>query len=164
VGGGTESAKASAMIFFILIGAGVFSRYVALSGIANDLSEFLTRLEVSRWWILIAIIAVYIPLGTFLEPISMVLITMPIVFPVIVRLEFDPVWFGILIVKVSELANISPPVGVNIFVLRTIDRTMPLSTIFKGTFLFMVLEIVTLILLCAFPQISLVLVDWMWAR
>ena len=160
---GREAAKASAMIFFILIGAGVFSRYVALSGLANDLSGFLTTLEVSRWWILIAIIAVYIPLGTFLEPISMVLITMPIVFPVIVDLGFDPIWFGILIVKVSELANISPPVGVNIFVLRTVDKTMPLSTIYKGTGLFMLLEIITLILLVAFPQISLFLVDWMWA-
>ena len=160
---GREAAKASAMIFFILIGAGVFSRYVALSGLANDLSTFLTTLEVSRWWILIAIIAVYIPLGTFLEPISMVLITMPIVFPVIVDLGFDPIWFGILIVKVSELANISPPVGVNIFVLRTVDKTMPLSTIYKGTGLFMLLEILTLILLVAFPQISLFLVDWMWA-
>jgi len=160
---GREAAKASAMIFFILVGAGVFSRYVALSGLANGLSGFLTTLEVSRWWILIAIIAVYIPLGTFLEPISMVLITMPIVFPVIVDLGFDPIWFGILIVKVCELANISPPVGVNIFVLRTVDRTMPLSTIYKGTGLFMVLEIITLILLVAFPQISLILVDWMWA-
>lgn len=163
-GGGAEAAKASAMIFFILIGAGVFGRYVALSGLANDLSEFLVGLEVSRWWILIAIIAVYIPLGTFLEPISMVLITMPIVFPVIVDLGFDPIWFGILIVKVCELANISPPVGVNIFVIRTVDRTMPLSTIFKGTFLFMVLEIITLAFLVAFPQISLFLVDRMWGQ
>jgi len=161
--GGTAAAKATAMIFFILIGAGLFGRYVALSGLANDLSEFLVGLEVSRWWILIIIIAVYIPLGTFLEPISLVLITMPIVFPVIVDLGFDPVWFGILIVKVCELANISPPVGVNIFVIRTVDRTMPLSTIFKGTFLFMVLETIALALLVAFPQISLFLVDRMWA-
>jgi tripartite ATP-independent transporter DctM subunit len=160
---GREAAKASAMIFFILIGAGVFSRYVALSGLATNLSQVLTTLEVSSWWILIAIIAVYIPLGTFLEPISMVLITMPIVFPVIVNLGFDPIWFGILIVKVCELANISPPVGVNIFVLRTVDKTMPLSVIYKGTGLFMVLEIITLVLLVAFPQISLFLVNWMWA-
>ena len=135
-----------------------------MSGLANDLSEWLTALELSRWWILLAIIAVYIPLGTFLEPISMVLITMPIVFPVIVDLGFDPIWFGILIVKVCELANISPPVGVNIFVLRTVDRNMPLSTIFKGTFLFMVLEIITLALLVAFPQISLFLVERMWTN
>lgn len=161
---GSEAAKASAMIFFILIGAGVFSRYVALSGIAGDLSSFLVGLEVSPWLILIIIIAVYIPLGTFLEPISMVLITMPIVFPVIVELGFDPIWFGILIVKVCELANISPPVGVNIFVLRTVDKNMPLTTIFKGTGLFMVLEIITLILLIAFPQISLFLVDAMWGN
>ena len=164
LGSGSEAAKSSAMIFFILIGAGVFGRYVAMSGLANDLSEWLTALELSRWWILLAIIAVYIPLGTFLEPISMVLITMPIVFPVIVDLGFDPIWFGILIVKVCELANISPPVGVNIFVLRTVDRNMPLSTIFKGTFLFMVLEIITLALLVAFPQISLFLVERMWTN
>jgi C4-dicarboxylate transporter DctM subunit len=161
---GREAAKSSAMIFFILIGAGVFGRYVALSGLANDLSEWLTALELSRWWILIAITAVYIPLGMFLEPISMVLITMPIVFPVILKLGFDPIWFGILIVKVSELANITPPVGVNIFVLRTVDRTMPLSTIFKGTFLFVVLELITLVLLIAFPQISLFLVQQLWGH
>lgn len=162
-GGGAEAAKASAMIFFILIGAGVFGRYVAMSGLANDLSEWLIGLDVPRWWILIAIITVYIPLGTFLEPISMVLITMPIIFPVIVKLGFDPVWFGILIVKVCELANISPPVGVNIYVIRTVDRTMPLSTIFKGTLLFMLLETITLALLVAFPSISLFLVDRMWS-
>lgn len=161
--GGSQAAKSTAMIFFILIGAGVFGRYVALSGLANDLSEWLVALEVSRWWVLVAIIVVYIPLGTFLEPISMVLITMPIIFPVIVKLGFDPVWFGILIVKVCELANISPPVGVNIFVIRSVDRTIPLSVIFKGTFLFMLLEIITLVLLVAFPQISLFLVDRMWA-
>lgn len=162
--GGAEAAKGSAMIFFILIGSGVFGQYVALSGLANDLSEWLVTLEVSRWTIMIAIIVVFIPLGTFLEPISMVLITMPIIFPVIVKLGFDPVWFGILIVKVCELANISPPVGVNIFVIRSVDRTMPLSTIFKGTFLFMLLEIITLALLVAFPQISLFLVERMMGR
>ncbi|WP_173933950.1 TRAP transporter large permease [Chelativorans sp. Marseille-P2723] len=162
--GGRQTAKATAMIFFILIGAGVFSRYVAMSGLANDLSHFIASLEMSRWVILVAIISVYIPLGMFLEPISMVLITMPIVFPVIVNLGFDPIWFGILIVKVSELANISPPIGVNIFVLRTVDKSLSLSTIYKGMGLFVLLEIVTLILLIAFPQISLFLVDWMWAR
>jgi tripartite ATP-independent transporter DctM subunit len=156
---GTEAAKATAMIFFILIGAGVFSRYVALSGLANDLSEWLVALEISRWWVLIAIILVYIPMGMFLEPISMVLITVPIVFPAIVKLGFDPIWFGILIVKVCEIANITPPVGVNIFVIRAIDRSIPMSTVYKGTFLFVLLEIISLALLIIFPQLSLFLVE-----
>lgn len=164
ISGGRQTATATAMIFFILIGAGVFSRYVALSGLANDLSQFITALEVSPWVILVAIVIVYIPLGMFLEPISMVLITMPIVFPVITGLGFDPIWFGILVVKVSELANISPPIGVNIFVLRTVDKSLSLATIYKGTLLFVLLELVTLILLIAFPQISLLLVEWMWPR
>lgn len=162
--GGADAAKGTAMIFLILIGAGVFSRYVALSGLANDLSEWLVAMEVSRWWILLAIIGVYIPGGMFLDPISMVLITMPIVFPVVMQLGFDPVWFGILIVKVCELANISPPVGVNIFVIRSVDRLIPLTAVFKGMSLFMFLEIITLALLMAFPQISLFLVDRMWGQ
>lgn len=155
LGAAMAAARGSAMIFLILIGAGLFSQYVALSGLATDISGALTNLDLPRYMILILILAALIPLGMILEPISITLITMPIVFPLMLKLEFNPIWFGILVVKVSELANITPPIGVNVFVIRSVNRDIPLQKIFAGAFLFMILEIITLVILIAFPPISL---------
>jgi TRAP-type C4-dicarboxylate transport system permease large subunit len=93
----------------------------------------------------------------FLEPITMSLITLPIVFPAIQQLGFDGIWFGVIIVKMSELANITPPLGVNVFVIRGINPNISLDSVFKGAAMFMVLEIITLLILIAFPSISLFL-------
>lgn len=152
-----EAVVSCAMIFLILIGAGLFGQYVALSGLARTLAELLTGSELPAWLILALILAAYIPLGMFLEPISMCLITLPIVFPTVTALGYDPVWFGIIVVKMSELANITPPLGVNVFVIKAIDPEMPVTTVFKGAGFFVLLELVTLVLLVAVPEISLLL-------
>lgn len=162
-GDGLQTARISAMIFLVLIGAGLFSQYVAISGIATGVSRFVAAQDVSPYIILILILLMYIPLGMFLEPISMCLITLPIVFPAILGLGFDPIWFGVLIVKMSELANITPPLGLNVYVIRGLDRTVPLGTVFKGASLFVFLEMLILVILVSFPDISTALPRLMFA-
>ncbi|WP_342641732.1 TRAP transporter large permease [Rhodoligotrophos ferricapiens] len=153
--GGLDAASTSAMIFLILIGAGLLGQYVALSGLATDISRLLAASEWNRYVVLFLILLAYVPLGMFLEPISMCLITLPIVFPVIQHLGFDAIWFGILIVKMSELANITPPLGVNVFVVKGVIPGISLDDTFKGASLFVILEVITILLLIIFPQISL---------
>ena len=155
--GGVDAAATSAMIFLILIGAGLLGQYVALSGFATDVARLLAASDWNRYILLLLILLAYVPLGMFLEPISMCLITLPIVFPIIQHLGFDPIWFGILVVKMSELANITPPLGVNIFVVKGVAPEITLESAFKGAGLFVVLELVTLALLILFPSISLYL-------
>ena len=134
-----------------------------MSGIATGVSRYVTALEVSPYLILLLILLMYIPLGMLLEPISMCLITLPVVFPTVTGLGFDPIWFGVLVVKMSELANITPPLGLNVYVIRGLDRTVPLATVFKGASLFVLLEILILTMLIVFPQISTFLPYLMFA-
>jgi len=150
-----DAAGVCAMIFLILIGAGLLSQFVAIAGLATSLATAISSSSLSKEAILALILLMYIPLGMFLEPISMCLITLPIVVPAIKNLGYDPVWFGVLMVKMSELANITPPVGVNLFVIKGIRPDLSLTTVFKGASFFVFLEIITLALLVFFPSISL---------
>jgi TRAP-type C4-dicarboxylate transport system permease large subunit len=159
---GRESARICSMIFLILVGAGLFSQYVALSGLATGFTKVVVDLEINRYVLLTLILLAYVPLGMFLEPISMCLITLPIVFPAITKLGFDGIWFGILVTKMSELANITPPVGVNVYVIRGMSRDISLENVFRGASLFVFLEIIILAILVAFPQISLWLPNLMF--
>ena len=150
-----DAAGVCAMIFLILIGAGLLSQFVAIAGLATGMASLISSSTLSREAILSLILLMYIPLGMFLEPISMCLITLPIVFPAIKNLGYDPIWFGVLMVKMSELANITPPVGVNLFVIKGIKPELSLTTVFQGASFFVVLELITLALLVFFPSISL---------
>jgi tripartite ATP-independent transporter DctM subunit len=157
IAGGLDAAATSAMLFLILIGAGLLGQYVALSGIATDLARLLAGSHWNRYVILTLILLAYVPLGMFLEPISMCLITLPIVFPAIQHLGFDPIWFGIIIVKMSELANITPPLGVNVFVVQGVNPSISLDRVFKGASLFVGLEVITIAILILVPGIALYL-------
>jgi tripartite ATP-independent transporter DctM subunit len=157
IAGGLDAAATSAMLFLILIGAGLLGQYVALSGIATDLARLLAASHWNRYVILTLILLAYVPLGMFLEPISMCLITLPIVFPAIQHLGFDPIWFGIIIVKMSELANITPPLGVNVFVVQGVNPSISLDRVFKGASLFVGLEVITIAILILVPGIALYL-------
>ena len=108
------------MLFMILIGALMFAEFVNITTMPADLKAFVTRFELSPILVVAAICAIYVLLGTAMEELSMILLTIPVFFPVIVHLGFDPVWFGILIVVVVEIGLISPPVGMNLFVLKTL--------------------------------------------
>ena len=150
-----ESARTTAMLFLILIGALMFAEFVNITTMPGDLKAFVSRFALHPIMVVAAICAVYVVLGTAMEELSMVLITMPVFFPVVVHLGFDPVWFGIVIVCVVEIGLISPPVGMNMFVLKTLLPEVSTGTVFRGVLPFMWADVVRLAILVAFPAISL---------
>jgi tripartite ATP-independent transporter DctM subunit len=150
-----ESARTTSMLFLILIGALMFAEFVNITTMPADLKALVSRLGLSPVTVVSLICAIYVVLGTAMEELSMVLLTMPVFFPVIVQLGFDPVWFGIIIVCVVEIGLISPPVGMNMFVLKTLLPEVPTGTVFRGVMPFMWADVVRLAILVAFPIISL---------
>ena len=152
-----ESARTTSMLFMILIGALMFAEFVNITTMPNDLVAYVKRFEIHPVAVVAAICIIYVLLGTAMEELSMVLLTIPVFLPVILQLGFDPVWFGILIVVVVEIGLISPPVGMNLFVLKTLIPEVPTGTLFRGVLPFMLADCVRLALLIAFPLISLYL-------
>lgn len=150
-----ESARTTSMLFLILIGALMFAEFVNITTMPVDLKALVSRLGLSPLMVVSLICAIYVVLGTAMEELSMVLLTMPVFFPVVVDLGFDPVWFGIIIVCVVEIGLISPPVGMNMFVLKTLLPHVSTGTVFRGVMPFMWADVVRLAILVAFPIISL---------
>jgi C4-dicarboxylate transporter DctM subunit len=150
-----ESARTTAMLFMILIGALMFAEFINITTMPTDMKAFVTRFEVNPLVVVLAIAAIYVLLGTAMEELSMVLLTMPVFFPVIVHLGFDPIWFGIIIVCVVEIGLISPPVGMNMFVLKTLLPEVSTGTVFSGVLPFMCADILRLAILIAVPWLSL---------
>jgi len=135
----------------------VFSDFINITSMPADLKGFVTRFEVHPVLVVTAIMAIYILLGTAMEELSMVLLTLPVFFPLIVGLGMDPVWFGILIVTIVEIGLISPPVGMNLFVLSTLLPQVQTTTVFRGVMPFIGADVVRLAILILFPAISLYL-------
>ena len=156
-----ESGRTTAMLFMILIGALVFADFVNITSMPDDLKSLVTRFEVHPVMVVAAIMVIYVLLGTAMEELSMVLLTLPVFFPLIVSLGLDPVWFGILVVTIVEIGLISPPVGMNLFVLSTLLPQVPTTTVFRGVLPFMAADVVRLAILIAFPAISLTLPNLM---
>jgi TRAP-type C4-dicarboxylate transport system permease large subunit len=152
-----ESARTTSMLFMILIGALMFAEFVNITSMPKDLINLVTRWEISPVMVVAVIMAIYVILGTAMEELSMILLTVPVFFPLIVHLGIDPVWFGILIVVVVEIGLISPPVGMNLFVLKTLLPQVSTGTVFRGVMPFMMIDCVRLAILIAFPIISLYL-------
>jgi C4-dicarboxylate transporter DctM subunit len=150
-----ESARTTAMLFMILIGALMFAEFINITTMPADLKALVTGWKLSPIMVVAAICAVYVILGTAMEELSMILLTIPVFFPVVVHLGFDPVWFGILIVTVVEIGLISPPVGMNLFVLKTLLPEVSTDTLFRGVMPFMIADVVRLALLIAFPVLAL---------
>ena len=150
-----ETGKMTAFIFLIIIGASVFSYFLALTGLPTMLSDFITGLTVSRWLIFTAIIIVYMILGCVMEVYSIMILTLPIIFPIVMALGFDPIWFGVMIVIVLEVGLITPPIGLNVFVLKGSAPGIPVETIFRGIWPFLGMALVAMVLLALFPQIAL---------
>ncbi|MCT8997428.1 TRAP transporter large permease [Chelativorans intermedius] len=151
----TETAVTSAMIFFVIVGAMVLGNFLNIAGLPSMLGGLINALDLSPFWVMVIICVIYVLLGMVLESMSMILLTIPILFPIVVGLGYDPVWFGILIVMVVELALISPPIGLNVYVLRSVLPHVPLRTLFAGVFLFLVADLVKLVLVVLFPGIVL---------
>jgi TRAP-type C4-dicarboxylate transport system permease large subunit len=152
-----ESARTTAMLFMILIGALMFAEFVNITSMPDDLRNFVSRFQVSPVTVVAVIMIIYVLLGTAMEELSMILLTVPVFFPLVVHLGVDPIWFGILIVVVVEIGLISPPVGMNLFVLNTLLPQVPTRVIFRGVLPFMAIDCVRLAILVAFPIISLYL-------
>jgi C4-dicarboxylate transporter DctM subunit len=152
-----DSARTTAMLFMILVGALVFANFINYTTMPADLKDLIGRYQISPMTVMVAICAIYVILGTAMEELSMILLTVPVFFPLVVHLGFDPVWFGIIIVVVVQIGLISPPVGMNMFVVKSMLPGVSTATIFRGVIPFVVATIVLLGILVAFPSISLVL-------
>nr|WP_321524675.1 TRAP transporter large permease [uncultured Cohaesibacter sp.] len=163
-----DTAESTAMIFLVIIGAEVFSNYINLAGLPDELASYVGSLEVNAWVIMAVITIVYLLLGTVLESLSMILLTVPIFYPLMYQLDFGLellsdtentlIWFGIIVVVVTEISLITPPIGMNVFVLKATLPDVALKTIFKGILPFWIADILRLLLLIFFPFLSLMLV------
>ncbi|QIZ82425.1 TRAP transporter large permease [Thalassovita gelatinovora] len=152
-----ETIVTSGSIFLILIGAEVFGFVLSTSQLSNALVDFLGNSGFGPWQVLFAILIFYVVLGCFMESLAMILLTVPIFFPVVLANGFDPIWFGVIAVVTVELGMITPPVGMNLFMVKSASRGTSLSTIMVGVIPFVVTDIVRLGILLAFPAISLLL-------
>src|SRR5947209_2469744 len=136
-----ESARTTSMLFLILIGALMFAEFVNITTMPGELRDLVARFQLHPFLVVAAIMTIYVILGTAMEELSMILLTVPVFFPLIVHLGLDPIWFGILIVVVVEIGLISPPVGMNLFVINALLPQVPTRTVFHGVLPFMVAEI-----------------------
>ena len=152
-----ESARTASMMIALLFGATLFNNLLDMLGFATALGRMLTEMDPNPMLVLIAMLAIYFVLGLFLESLSMLLLTIPIFFPIVQHLGIDPVWFGILVVVSIEISLITPPVGLNVFILKTMVRDIAIGTIFRGVAPFVVVDILRLAVLVAFPAITLIL-------
>ena len=152
-----ETMLSTAMIFVIVIGAMIFGYFLAISRIPFQLASFVGSLQVPPTIILMCILLAYLLLGCIMDTLAMVILTVPIFYPVILKLGYDPIWFGVVMVLVSEMGVITPPVGMNVYVIHGIARDVPLFTMFRGILPFLCMMIFCLILVVMFPQIALFL-------
>lgn len=157
-----DSIITTATVMLILISAHMINPFLALSNIPQTIGAFLGGLEIPALGILALILLTYLILGCFLEGFAMLVLTMPIFFPVIVQLGFDPIWFGVLVVLTLEMGLISPPVGLNVFIVKSVARDVPLKKIFAGVLPFWGMMVFALLLLVLFPQIALFLPNTMF--
>jgi len=151
-----ETARQSANIFALVLGAKIFVGFIALTGVAAELTLWAGHLDVPPVVILLSLSVIYIVLGTFMDPLGMMLLTLPVVTPVIQDLGYDLVWFGVIMVKFLEIGLITPPVGLNVYILKgVVGDAVTLETIIKGIMWFLAMDILTLAVLIAYPEISL---------
>ena len=150
-----DSARTTAMLFVILVGALIFSSFVNYTTMPSDLRAFVTQWQLSPITVMVAICVIYVVLGTAMEELSMILLTVPLFYPLVQSLGFDLVWFGIIIVVVVQIGLISPPVGMNMFVVKSMLPGITTQTIYRGVTPFVIATVVLLAILVAFPQVSL---------
>ena len=150
-----ESLRTTAAVFTILIGALIFGYFLTITQTPQKITEILTGIGLGPYGVLTLIMLMYLVLGCVMDAMAMIILTIPIVFPVIKELGFDPIWFGIIVVMTVELGLIHPPVGMNVFVIKSVIKDVKLSTIFYGVMPFVLTDILRLIILIAFPILAL---------
>jgi len=156
-----ETAMTSVMLYVVLFGAMIFSQLVSFSGLADELLSMVNGWGLSRMGVLVSILVVFLLLGCVMDSMAIILIFVPLFTPTLIAQEFDLVWFGIIVVVLTEIGLITPPVGMNVFVLKANLPSVPVGTIFRGLLPFIAIDVLRLGLLVAFPSISLLLVQWM---
>jgi len=149
-----ESLRTTAAVFTILIGALLFGYFLTITQTPQKVTEFLTGLGFGPYGVLVLIMLMYLVLGCIMDAMAMIILTIPIIFPVIKTLGFDPIWFGVIIVMTVELGLIHPPVGMNVFVIKSVIKDVKLSTVFYGVIPFVVTDILRLALLIALPILA----------
>jgi tripartite ATP-independent transporter DctM subunit len=152
-----EAGKISAVCIGILLGAQVFGVFMAASKLPIDLANYVAQLPVPSLVILIAILVIYLFLGCLMPAIPMLILTVPIFYPVVTSMGYDPIWFGVIMVLMFEMAVITPPMGINVLALQTVTKDISLSDMFRGVLPFLVAMIFCVIILILFPQIALFL-------
>lgn len=150
-----QATRTSAAVFTVLIGALLFGYFLTITETPQKLTEYLTNLGIGRYGVLALIMVMYLVLGCLMDAMAMIILTVPIIFPLITKLGFDPIWFGIIIVMTVELGLIHPPVGMNVFVIKSVVKEVSFTTIFKGVIPFVITDLLRLIILIAFPIIAL---------
>ncbi len=157
-----ETLRTSCMILLLVAGAVIFGHFLAVTRIPFELASWVTSLNLPPWGVIIVIVLVYLIGGCFIDALALIMLTIPIFFPVVSNLGYDPIWFGVIIVLVTQMGVITPPVGINIYVVNGIDKSIPLEDIFIGSLPFLIALIVGTLLLVAFPQIVLYLPNMMY--
>jgi C4-dicarboxylate transporter DctM subunit len=150
----TSSIKTTAMIFTIFLGAMILGYFFAVTRLPFEMASFIGGLPVNRYAILILILIVYLFLGCIMDSLAMILLTVPIFYPLIKTLGFDPIWFGIIIVRAMEIGMITPPVGLNVFIIKGVAQDVPMYTIFRGVVPFLIADLCHVTLLIAVPQLA----------
>jgi len=148
-----ESAKLTVMIFSLIWGVLIFVRFLGFSGIPGVFTEWIVGLDMHPMAIMICILLAYAVLGMFMDAIGMLLLTLPVVYPAVIALGFDPIWFGIIVVKMAEICLITPPIGLNCFVVNGVRPDIPLGQVFRGVALFFVADVITIAVLLMFPEV-----------
>ncbi|NDR59298.1 TRAP transporter large permease [Aliiruegeria sabulilitoris] len=156
-----ESAKLTVMIFSLIWGVLIFVRFLGFSGLPEAFTGWITTLDVPPMVIMICILLAYAVLGMFMDAIGMLLLTLPVVYPAVIALGFDSIWFGIIVVKMAEVCLITPPIGLNCFVVNGVRPDIALTDVFRGIALFFVADVITIAVLLAFPEIVTWLPDLM---
>jgi len=150
-----STTRTSAAVFTILIGALMFGYFLTITQTPQKVAGFLTGMGIGAYGVLMLILVMYLVLGCLMDAMAMIILTVPIIFPVVTQLGFDPIWFGVIIVMTVELGLITPPVGMNVFVIKSVLPENSFSTIYRGVSPFVVTDIIRLAILVAFPAISL---------
>lgn len=160
----SETTRITAMVFLIIGGGAIFSRFMAATRVPFDLADWVSALPLSPTLVMLAILLGYLIAGCFMDALALIILTVPILYPVVLKLGFDPIWFGVIVTVMTEIGVITPPVGVNVYIIKGIAADVPLESIFKGTLPFLAALIVTVLVLVAFPQVVLFLPGLLVAR
>ncbi|MBV6487571.1 MAG: TRAP transporter large permease [Pseudorhodoplanes sp.] len=153
----TETMRVNAMLFLIMAAANIFGVVLATSRIPNTLSDVITQLDLPPFLVLCGIMGMYLVLGTFFDMLAAMFITLPIIFPLVIKLGYDPIWFGVLIVHLCQVALITPPYGLNLFILKSVAPNATMREVIRGATWFILMDVIVLIIYMVFPQVILFL-------